>query len=109
MAIPNFITSTFDSIPGEFANAAGPFIPSIGFDPADFPSDLVSLPSSFKLPNINPFQKKMMQTILTDGGRSELFTNPFASDLDPIRNRLNAIISSPGSGSEADSNQLAPA
>jgi hypothetical protein len=112
MAIPNFITDTFQSIPGEFANSVGPFVPSIGFDPLDFPSDLISLPSEFKLPSINQFQKKMMQTILTETGRSELFTNPFGSDLGDIRARLNSIISSPGTGSESGGggeNQLAPA
>lgn len=86
--IPNLITNTFSSIAGEFANSAGPFMDPVGFDSSFVPSSLISLPTSFKLPSINQFQADMMKTMLTDGGRLELFQNPVADDVVDCRNKL---------------------
>ena len=95
MAIPNFITNTLANVAGEFANTTGPFI-SANINLPDFPSDLVSLPSDFKLPTVDEFQKKMLQVILTEDGRSELFVNPFESELEELDARLSALAATPG-------------
>jgi len=94
--IPNFLTDTFSSVAGEFANSSGPFIEGLDFDASQFPSDLVNLPSELNIQKLNPFQSDMVKTILTENGRAELFTNPHTQDILAVRTRLNNLLNSPG-------------
>lgn len=95
--IPNLITTTLQSIDGEFANANGPFIiDSSKFDLSIFPNTVLQLPSDYVTPEFNANQNKLLQTILTANGRVDLFQNPFESDLAAVREKLNGIIQEPG-------------
>jgi hypothetical protein len=98
--IPNYLNNTLTSIAGEFANTEGPFVSGLDFDTSVFPTDLLEIAGLDSTPDLNPFQKQAIQKILTDGGRSELFKNPFSDELSSLRTRLNALVSSPGANGE---------
>lgn len=97
--IPNYLTDAFSPIAGEFANTNGPFIEALNFDPSAYPAGLVSEVSELKLPSLNPFQGDMVKTILTANGRAELFTNPHGQAISECRDRLNNLLTSPGTNS----------
>lgn len=86
--IPNLITDTLVPIAGEFANSAGPFMSPINFNITGIPSDLLSLPSGIELPKMNEFQASMLKTMLTSGGRLELFKNPMTDAIGSCKSKL---------------------
>ncbi len=87
MALPDYVTDTLSDIGGEYGNS---IVDLANTDISIYPAELLSaLPT--ELPSFSPFKKELLQTILGETGRSELFQNKFSDDIDSIQSDLTRL------------------